>query len=292
MTGRQPNSLLIGGYWVSYNKFGPAGSLAGIGANIADIIPHIKPSDDEEMTKAVWKSAYAASHLVVNEVGMLSLAMLFEAIHEEKKGVAWAANTAASFLPMSSAFSQTASGGLPFTGGYLGDPYMREVKTFIDGVKNKIPGQRETLLPKRDWLGQPVVNPQYGNIIRQMQAATDPLSMEMDRLQIHPGLPQDRIGGVKLSRPLYDEFQTLAGAYTKTALESMVNAPNWTGLPTSTRIGAIHETIKQSREIAQAMMQVRHTELIGLGMKQRVDYITGGTLTPRPNKVPQALKAQ
>lgn len=289
LQGKQPNSVLIGGYWVSFGKFGPAGNLANLGANIGYVIPHLTSHDDDAMTKGTWHAANAAARLVVDEVGFQSLANLFEALHDEKKGVAWAANTAGSFVPFSSALGQTASGGVPFTGGYLGDPYMREAKTFIDGIKNKIPGQRETLLPKRDWLGQPMPNPQFGNIIRQKQALTDPLSMEMDRLQIHPGLPQDRIGGVKLSRPLYDEFQTLAGAYTKTALDSLVNAPGWDELPTSARIGAIHANIKSSRQIAESMMQVKHPELIGQGMQQRIDFITGKSLTARPKKAPEAV---
>jgi hypothetical protein len=254
LTGKQPNSILIGNTWVSLGKFGPAGNLANLAANIGYVIPHIgdwwSGDDEEGMTKATFHAARAASNMVADEVGMMSLKMIFEAMHDEKKGAAWAASQAGSVVPFSSLLSQTASGGLPGTGGYLGDPYMREARTFFDGLKYKIPGQRETLLPKRDWLGQPMPNPQYGNILRQKQAITDPVSLEMERLQIHPSLPQDRIGGVKLSRPLYDEFQTVAGAYTKTALEALVNQPGWTDLPTSARIGAIHANITQSRQLA------------------------------------------
>jgi hypothetical protein len=294
LTGKQPNSILIGNTWVSLGKFGPAGNLANLAANIGYVIPHIgdwwSGDDEEGMTKATFHAARAASNMVADEVGMMSLKMIFEAMHDEKKGAAWAASQAGSVVPFSSLLSQTASGGLPGTGGYLGDPYMREARTFFDGLKYKIPGQRETLLPKRDWLGQPMPNPQYGNILRQKQVITDPVSLEMERLEIHPSLPQDRIGGVKLSRPLYDEFQTVAGAYTKTALESLVSQPGWTDLPTSARIGAIHANITQSRQLASAVMQAQHPELIGLGMQQRMDFITGETLTPRPKQVPEALR--
>jgi hypothetical protein len=280
LTGKQPNSILIGGYWTSYNKFGPAGDLANLAANLGHVIPMLRSHDDDAMTKATWSMASSAAHVVSDEVGFQSLSNLFEAMHDEKKGAAWAASTAASFIPFSSALGQTAS---------FHDPYMREAKGFIDGIKSKLPGQRETLLPKRDWLGQPVPNPQFGNIIRQRQALTDPLSTEMDRLQIHPGLPADRIGGVKLTRPLYDEFQVLAGAYTKTALDSLVNAPNFEELPTSVRINVIHANIRSSRQIAESMMQVKHPELIGQGMQQRIDFITGKSLTARPKKAPEAV---
>ena len=52
---------------------------------------------------------------------------------------------------------------------------MRQAKTIIDGLKYRIPYLRETLLPKRDWSGQPVPNPQYGNILRSTQVNTDPV---------------------------------------------------------------------------------------------------------------------
>lgn len=281
LLGKQPNSILINGYWVSFNKFGPAGNLANLGANIGFIIPILQSHDDDAMTKATWHAAYSAAHMVVDEVGFQSLQNIFQAMHDEKKGAAWAANTAASFLPYSSFLGQNAS---------FMDPHMREAKTFIDGIKNKIPVQRETLLPKRDWLGQPVPNPQYGNIIRQKQAIGDPVSLEMERLQIHPSLPQDRIGGVKLTRPLYDEYQSLAGAYTKTALEALVNTPSWMELPTAYRIGAIHAQIRSSRQIAESIMQVKHPELIGQGIQQRVDFITGKSLTARPKKAPEQVE--
>ncbi len=275
-----PNSILVGGYWVSFDKFGPAGNLANLGANMGYVIPILRSHDDDAMTKATWHAAYAASHMVVNEVGFQSLKNLFEALHDEKKGTAWAARTAGTFLPFSSALGQSAS---------FMDPSMREAKSLLDGIKNQIPGQRETLLPKRDWLGQPVPNPQFHNIIRQRQANVDPVNAEMDRLQIHPGPPQDRIGGVKLSPKLNDDYQVYAGAMTKTALDHLVAQPGWTELPTSTRINMIHATIKSSRQTAEAMVQAQHQELIGQGMQQRMDFITGKSLTPRPKKAPEPV---
>lgn len=296
LAGKQPNSILIGGYWVSFDKFGPAGSLANLGANFGSVIPHIGDwwtgKDDEGMSTATWHAAHAAGNLVVNEVGFLSLKMLFEAMQEERKGAAWVASTTGSLLPFSSAIGQTASGGLPFTGGTFGDPYMRDAKTFIDGLKYRIPGLRETLLPKRDFFGEPLPNPQYGNIIRQRLATTDPVLLEMERLQIHPGPPTDRIGGVKLTPKLYDEYQVLAGTAAKMMLEPVVNSAGWSQVPTYNRIEMIHSLIKTAHETSTAIMQARHPDLIMQGLQQRKDYITGKSLTPRPKKAPEGALPQ
>jgi hypothetical protein len=38
------------------------------------------------------------------------------------------------------------------------------------------------------------------------------------------------------------------------------------------------------------MMQVKHPELIGQGIQQRIDFITGKSLTARPKKAPEAAR--
>jgi hypothetical protein len=72
-------------------RFRLAGDLANIGANIASVVQRMKQPDDDALTKATWQAAVSAAHLVSDEVGFLSLQNLFEAMHDEKRGVAWAA---------------------------------------------------------------------------------------------------------------------------------------------------------------------------------------------------------
>lgn len=278
LAGKQPNSILINGYWVSYNKFGPAGDLANLGANIAYVIPHLTSGDDDAMTTGTFHAANAAAHIIVDEVGFQSLANLFDAMHDEKKGARWVASTAATFMPFSSFFRQTAA---------YQDPYMRQAKSIFDGIKYALPGARETLLPKRDWLGQPIPNAQYGSILRQRQALDDPLNSEMTRLQIHPGLPSDRVGGVKLEPDMYDRYQVFAGALTKQALDSIVSAPGWKEKPDFFRETAIRQTISDARKMAAGALMAANPKLIQQGVQQKIDHITGVTHTDRPKHAPE-----
>lgn len=267
LEGKQPNSILIGDRWVSFARFGPAGDLANLGANIGAVIQYLKADDDEAMTKATYHAAEAAAHIIVDEVGFQSLANLFEAYHDpDKRGAQWVASTAASFLPFSSLLGQTAS---------VMDPYGREAKTIIDGIKYKIPGQRQTLLPKRDWSGAPLDNPQFGNIIRQRVVNSNPVDMEMERLQIHPAPPSDRVGGVKLPPRLYDQYQVAAGTITRALLENWVKQPNWYDLPLFAREEVFRKSISAARQQAAAMIQQAHPEIIQQGVQQRIDHING-----------------
>src|SRR5262249_13438346 len=266
LEGKQPNSILIHGYSVSYNRFGPIGNLANLGANLAYVIPHLTDDDDENMTKAVWHAAFAAEKMVTDEVGMLTLANIFEAIHDDKKGTAFVANTASSFVPFSSFLSQSA---------FAMDPHMRAVKSFTDGIKNRIPFLRETLLPQRDWSGQPVDNPSYHSLVRMKQVNSDPVDREMATLGVHPAPPANHIGGVQLPPRMYDEYQTRAGAITRPTLEHIIQQPGWSGLPAFARKEIIQKTIAATRQAAGATMQIANPQIIWQGVKNRVDQING-----------------
>lgn len=266
LQGKQPNSILMGDHWVSYNKFGPVGDAIGIAANLGQAIPHLKSEDGDEVNKATWFLADAAGNLVTDEVGMQSLKNLFEAMKDDNKGSRFVSTTVGSFMPYSSFAAQTAS---------FIDPSMRQAKGIIDGLKYRIPGMRETLLPVRDWSGQPVANPQYGNILRQRQVNTDPVDNELAVLGIHPAPPQDRVGGVKLPAKLYDNYQTVAGAFTRTTLEGLVKTDNWHNLPPVVREDMIRRTIAQTRQMAGAAMQAAHPEIIKQGVEDQTARITG-----------------
>jgi hypothetical protein len=265
LQGKQPNSILIGDHWVSFARFGPAGDLANLGANIGSIIQYLQADDDDAMTKATWHAVEAAGHLIVDEVGFQSLANLFEAFHDpDRFGPRWVASTASSFIPFSSLLSQTAS---------VMDPSMREAKTIIDGFKYRVPVLRETLLPKRDWSGQPIDNPQFGNIIRQRVVNRDPVDLEMDRLGLHAAPPQDRLGGVKLPPQLYDRYQVMAGELTRQVLERLVAQPNWYRTPEFVRAELFRRLIAMSRQQAGAVIMAANPRIIQQGVQQRIDQI-------------------
>lgn len=230
------------------------------------------------MTKAIWSASMAAANVVGNEVGFQSLRNVMDALENQQKGSRFAAWQAGSFMPFSSFISQNAS---------ILDPYQREAKSIIDGLKYRLPVVREGLLPKRDPIyGEPVPNPGYHSVVRSGAINTDPIRAELDRLQIYPTAPEDRIGGVKLTPELYDRYQAVAGAFTKSGLEAIMNGQGWREMPRIAQETMVRNVISSSRKAAVATMQAANPILIEQGVQQRIDHITGAAPTARPKKPP------
>jgi hypothetical protein len=275
----EPYSIRMGGWWVSYNKFGPIGDLFGLVANLVDVGPHVKEGEYAEAAGRVIKGA---SRLLEDEVGMQGLVNAIEAMEDpDRKMGRFLSSQAASNLPYSSLLRQTAS---------FNDPYMREAKTFVDQLRYSTPFSREGLLPKIDWLGQPVANPGHQSIIRTREVNENPIDQEIGRLggAIKPAPPQDRIGGVKLTPDLYHEYQVKAGALTNTMLSAMVRQPGWNSLPPGIRAKSIHDVIEGSRKAAESLMQASHPALIMQGYKQRLDELANAGR--KPKRPPEGLQ--
>jgi len=261
----EPYSVRLGGWWYSYNKFGPIGDLAGLVANLVEVGPKVKEGEYAEAAGRVIK---ATSHILTDEVGMQGLVNLIEAMDDpDRKMARFVSGQAASNLPYSSLLRQGAS---------FSDPYMREAKTFVDQLRYAVPWARQDLLPKRDWLGEPMTNPGYASIIRQRAVNADPIDLAVSQLRgFRPAPPQARIGNVALPPKMYDEYQVTAGAMTRAGLDVMVRAPGWGEIPPGIREKIMHGMVENARKTAGAMMQARHPELIMQGIKDRQDKIQG-----------------
>jgi len=150
----------------------------------------------------------ATAKMLEDEVGMQGLVNLIDALDDPDRKNGPVRGGAGGIEPtLFSLLRQTAS---------FNDPHMREAKTFVDQLRYATPWARQDLLPKRDWLGQPMTNPGYESIIRQREVNADPVDVAVSQLRgFRPAPPQPRIGGVALPPKMYDEYQTTAGAMAK-----------------------------------------------------------------------------
>jgi hypothetical protein len=269
MRTHEPYSVRLGGWWYSYNKFGPIGDLVGLVSNLVEVGPKVGEGEYAEAAGHIMK---ATSKMLEDEVGMQGLVNLIDALDDpDRKMGRFVAGQAASNLPMSSLLRQGAS---------ITDPYMREAKTFVDQIRYAVPWARQDLLPKRDWLGQPMDNPGYESIIRQRAVNADPIDVAVSQLRgFRPAPPQARIGSVALPPKMYDEYQATAGAMTRASLEPMVSSPGWGQIPPGIREQIMHGMVEKARQTAGSMMQATHPELIMQGIQGRQDKIEGNKPT-------------
>jgi hypothetical protein len=124
------------------------------------------------------------------------------------------------------------------------DPIARETNGMLDAIKSRIPGVRETLLPKRDVFGEPEANKD-----RAGRRAADHEEDRERRQGAHrsraPGHQRGRraeegargprhrqgSGEVKLEPEQRDIFADVGGHLAHEILAPIVNSPQWDALP-------------------------------------------------------------
>ena len=266
--GIQPNSIQANGQWLSLERLGPPAMVARIAANFASVIQHYDGSDDDALMKASLATVLGTANTLATDVGFETIKNLVDVLENPREAARFAAWQVSTYIMPASFVTQAAS---------FQDPYMREANTLIDGLKYRLPGARETLLPKRDPLyGEPVQNPGYHDILRESPIQNgDPVKAEMDRLGYYPMAPKKTIGGVKLTPEQYDKYEATAGPLVRQALTALVRTPGWANVPAEARKATMAATIEAMRQRAAAAMQMDEPELVRQGLQRRLGQITG-----------------
>lgn len=249
----QPYSVKIGNTWVQLDRFGSLAFPAKLAGDYAYIFNHHDFTDPAGAAKGSMALILATGHMMLTDSGFDGVLNLVDAMEGKKDpGDALAWQTSGYAQPLSF-LSQTAS---EF------DPYMREASTFVNAFKNRVPGLRSDLLPKRDPLyGEPIPNPGYHSFVRTAPQNTDPVKQEMDRLQYYPGAPQKSIGGVKLTPEQYDRYEATAGPLAKQALTATIRSPEYQNAPDVQKRGMLKGYLEWARDRAKSAMQAENPQI-------------------------------
>lgn len=229
-SGWQPYSIKVGDTWYSYERLQPIGTLIGMAADLAEVWDHLT---DEESDKVPKMLAVAFANAVTNQTFLQGITKLVNAVSDPKRfGPKFLEGLAGSMVP--AAVAQVAN---------FRDPLARETNGMIDAIKSRIPGLRETLLPKRDVYGEPEANKDrlLGVMpITKKTESDDKVRSEAARLnisagdapkQIHVGRGTGKPGDVKLEPEQRDIFTDVGGHLAMEILAPIVNSPAWDALP-------------------------------------------------------------
>ncbi len=208
-----------------------------------------------------WMAARASADIIADEVGFQSVRNLVDAIEDERKGARWMGYEGATIMPYSSLARQTAS---------FMDPNMRKAQTFIDGFKNSIPFLRETLPAKRNPVsGEPMPNPGYHAVIRNVPAATDPVMTELDRLDIHPTAQRAMVGHTRLTPEQYEQMVATSGPLVHQTLNALFNSPDLAVKPIAQQQTEAKAVISVMRRKGAKAFMLHNPELIQQGIDKR-----------------------
>jgi hypothetical protein len=228
--GWQPYSVKIGDTYYSYQGWGPITTLVGIAADMATVWDH---TSDEEADKIPKILAVAFANAVTNQTALMGMTNLVNVTSDPTRyGPQFFKGLAGSIVP---ALANQAAQWI--------DPVQREVNGTIDAIKARVPGLRETLLPKRDVFGEPVeakerlvgVTP-----ITETTQSKDKVRLEAARLglsaaappkKVHVGRGSGKLGETEITPEQRDVFADVGGHLAHEILAPIVNSPNWDGLP-------------------------------------------------------------
>lgn len=147
-SGWQPYSVKAGERWYAYNRLDPMGALFGLSADMTEIMANADPDSEEarDMEKVAVAMAASIGANAMNKTYMTGISEFFEMMADPTRYSAyWAEGMAGSVVPTGVSELRR-----------LDDPYMREVRSMVDAMKNRTPGLSEDLPKRRDLWGRPM----------------------------------------------------------------------------------------------------------------------------------------
>lgn len=205
--GWKPYAIKVGDTHYQYSRIEPLASLIGLAADAADLLGQLPEKDADELAAAL---TVALSRQVAQKTFVKGLSGSLNAIASQDLNVvkAFFEKELPTLLPFSSAMGATAREL---------DPVMREVNSVLDAFKAKVPGYSDTLPPRRNLFGEPIVlggglGPDMITPIYTNTAKHDPVTEELVRLQLPLSMPSKSIEGVPLDPLEYDAYVVLQGS--------------------------------------------------------------------------------
>ncbi|MEO1174832.1 MAG: hypothetical protein AAFX94_22675, partial [Myxococcota bacterium] len=209
-----PYSVRVGDRWFQYNRLEPLGMLMGLSADIAEAIQNWDGEDLNHGEAIAEMSTVALTVVTTNitdKTWFAGVSDLVQAIDDSKRYMKrWGQTLGTNVvLPYNSLLRRVAADH---------DENARLAWTFMDQLKVKIPGLRNTLAVRRDYLGNEVkqtdyVGPAWISPFVLGVENKDPVYSELARLEFDYRMPDRDIFniGEKADAETYSEFLRLRG---------------------------------------------------------------------------------
>jgi len=271
-TGWQPYSFVFedddgSKRYVQFSRYDPIALPFGIIADIQDahhILGAEQAAQTPEVERAIGAMMVSLAKQFTSRTYLLSLNQALEAISDpDRHGEAFLGSLAASMVPFSSATRQLSN-----------DPYLREAREVADKMVQAVPGMSETLPPRYNWLGEPILNRQglwtdtNGSYVDH---ETIRLGLEGDGPL---GIPSYKLDGVDLreitmadGENAYSAYQRLSGKPSPKApsLKDVVgrmmqsaaykNAPDGESTSRGTKLWLLSNIVSKYRKVAGARVR-------------------------------------
>lgn len=271
--------------FVSYNRFEPFGMLLGAAADYANIVGQIGEKDASELVAA---SVMAMMKNITSKTWLKGISDFLVALDEpERRLNNFALNMATGFVPnlINQVNGAMVDPVLRETRGFRGGNFAaKSLASYIDAVKEKIPGYSKTLPPMRTLWGEPIepregfndengqkvynlLSPAYVKEIKgdkvNQTILDNEIDLDMPRRSFDiPGVPT----AIELTPAEYSRYVELAGKPAKAALDQIVKNPGFENAPKFQKDQIFRQVVNEFRQRAKAQLISEDKEL-----KNRID---------------------
>lgn len=207
-TGWQPYSIKMDGQYYSYSRLDPVGAWLGLSADIVEIVGQAEDADALDIATA---SVVSVAQNVTSKTYLSGVSEFFDIMssvssdpeENNKRLNSWIARMAGTVIPSNIAqLERTMSPELSATYGIL------------DKIQSRIPGWSDSLPPRRNIFGEPIVlsgglGPDIMSPIYTSSDKKDKIADEIVRQKTDVRMPMRSIRGIELDAAQYDRYVTL-----------------------------------------------------------------------------------
>jgi len=264
-TGWQPYSIKVGDTYYAYNRLDPTGALLGLAADMAEIMGQTTDAEAQQIAAA---AALSVAQNMASKTYMSGVVDFMDAFFSSStdpeannyKLNSWLSRMAGSIVPSSVANIERVM-----------SPEMSATYSMLDKIKSRIPGYSDTLPPRRNIFGEPVVleggvGPDIMSPIYTSTAKDDPIADELVKQQASISMPRRVINNVELDAQQYDKYillysgqdnKGMKGVPLKEALKKLFATPKYkdsTDGPDGGKVWHIDAVFAQYRNTAKAQL--------------------------------------
>lgn len=242
--GWKPYSFKVGDTYYSYARLDPFSSTIGVAADLAMLPEGMSERQKEEKTTLLVASILGN---LANKTWLSGVTDIVEALSDPERNADNMMQRLVGSLLVPNIVAGTAR---------TLDPTQREVETMGDALKNRMPGLRDDLLPRRDIWGKEIrseggIGPDFLSPSAVSTALDDPVNKALLQLGYAPGYPSKKVGGRELTAQEYDRYQAMAGSAAHDALSGLVATPQWQSMDDETKAKAAKKLVDRSRADAR-----------------------------------------
>lgn len=143
--------------------------------------------------------------------------------------------------------------GLSFAAS-LTDPTVREPKNLLETFASRIPGLTQFAPPKLSPFGKPIQR--ESSFLRRFplditSVKHDPIEDELQHQRVFLGMAEPTVGGVKLNDRHAQQFQIIAGKFTRALLAVNIQTPAYQNASDDERRQLLEQTISKARRLVR-----------------------------------------